>query len=180
MLRSLIFIVYVCCSLSAFSDEWNIEAWQAHVKQSDRFQVTFNQAKQISGMRAPLRSEGVIYVDQGYGVIWQTLAPFNSLICWTNDDEQSSVIAQWFGDVLSADVSKLRQHFRIELSGTIDSWHVTLTPDNDFIARALNQIRLHGSKSVSEVEYSEPGGHVTTLQLGDHRPIEGQPSCEAQ
>ena len=180
MLRSLIFIVLVSLSLSAFSDEWNLDAWQAHIKQSERFQVTFSQTKQISGMRAPLRSEGIIYVDQDYGVIWQTIAPFTSLICWKNDDEQSSVIAQWFGDVLSADISKLRQHFTVELSGTVDSWQVTLTPANDFIARALNQISLRGSTSVSEVEYSEPGGHVTTLQLGDHRPIARQPSCEAQ
>jgi hypothetical protein len=180
MLRSLTLIALVSVSLSAFGDDWNLEAWQDHVKQSNRFQVAFSQAKQISGMRAPLRSQGIIYVDQTYGVIWQTIEPFNSLICWTNDDEQSSVIAQWFGDVLSADVAKLRQHFVVELSGDVDAWQVNLTPANEFIARALTQIILRGSTSVSDVEYREPGGHVTTLQLSDNRPIERQPSCEAQ
>jgi len=72
---------------------------------------------------------------------------------------------------LAGDVEALERHYRLELAGTREVWHLTLTPREPGVAALLTQVRLHGSASrLTRIEYDEGPEERTVITLREAAP----------
>jgi len=160
------------------SQELSLHEWQAHLNPHDSFQVSFHQVKSLNHGAMRIESSGQMFVDRSAGVVWQTESPFMSTMCWRYDEESTAVMAQWFLDIVTGNVSELARYFNVQLSGPLDAWQVKMTPNNEYIEQAITQIQLSGSLGVEKIEYDEPGGHKTSIELGEATVSLALPNCE--
>jgi hypothetical protein len=154
---------------------------------------SFEQNKQLSGIKKPLLSTGRFCVVSGKGVLWRTLKPFPATLRLTRDE-----IVQFQGErvavrlaaqqeptvrminsvlfsLLAGDLAQLDKLFEVE--GSVDSgnkpgWQVNLKAREAALAKAIGSIALEGGAYVDHITLAEAGGdrtriHFSALQSGE-------------
>lgn len=149
----------------------------------------FEQEKQISGFKNPLRSQGSFLLARDKGVVWTTAKPFPSELVLTRDRILSrqrdgstrtemdarqqpalrSVNLMMFA-LMSGDVEALSSRFDIQVQARgEDGWQMTLRPKPGALARSFASIVLNGDRYVREVQIVEAGGDRTRLEFLNFR-----------
>jgi outer membrane lipoprotein-sorting protein len=145
----------------------------------------FEQEKQISGFKNPLRSQGHFLLARDKGVVWTTVKPFPSEVVLTRDRILSrqrdgstrtemdarqqpalrSVNLMMFA-LMSGDVESLSSRFNIQVQAQAkDGWRITLKPKPGALARSFESIVLNGDRYVRQVEIAEANGDRTQLKF---------------
>lgn len=154
---------------------------------------SFEQNKQLSGIKKPLLSTGRFCVVSGKGVLWRTLKPFPATLRLTRDE-----IVQFQGErvavrlaaqqeptvrminsvlfsLLAGDLAQLDKLFEVEGSvdaGSKPGWQVNLKAREAALAKAIGTIALEGGAYVDHITMQEAGGdrtriHFLALQSGE-------------
>lgn len=160
---------------------------QQRVAQVPVLRGRFQQEKQVSGFRNPLRSQGSFLLAREQGVVWTTLKPFPSELVLTRDRIVSrqrdggtrievdgrqqpalrSVNAMMFA-LMSGDVKALTGTFEVKVESPAGKpWRMSLTPKSRALAQAFTSVQLTGDRYVREVEIREAGGDRTHLVFSD-------------
>ncbi|MEL1264380.1 outer membrane lipoprotein carrier protein LolA [Pseudoxanthomonas putridarboris] len=160
---------------------------QQRVAQVPVLRGQFQQEKQVSGFRNPLRSQGSFLLAREQGVVWTTLKPFPSELVLTRDRIVSrqrdggtrievdgrqqpalrSVNAMMFA-LMSGDVKALTGTFDVEVESPADrTWRMSLTPKSRALAQAFTSVQLRGDRYVREVEITEASGDRTHLVFSE-------------
>ncbi|MCH1931072.1 outer membrane lipoprotein carrier protein LolA [Shewanella sp. A25] len=148
----------------------------------------FVQSRQLKVLKKPLVSRGQFIFDKEKGLIWQQLAPFESLLMLKDKqliqrDSQGRVQvsqsdanagAAAMGDLLpnlvramlSGDVSGLAQNFELHLL-TLDEkqWQLGLTPKDATVKKAIANMVLAGSDKVESLVLMSSEPSVTVQDL---------------
>src|SRR5476649_2775748 len=157
---------------------------------------SFDQSKQLNGMKKPLASSGRFCVVAGTGVLWRTLRPFPSTLRLTRDeivnyqgdrvamrlDAKTEPTVRMINSVLfsllGGDLAQLDTLFDIDGSVDATSWNVTLKARSPALAKAIGGIRLDGGAYVKNIVISEAGGDRTSIVFSG---IEsGEPAMSAE
>lgn len=153
---------------------------------------SFEQSKQLSGIKKPLLATGRFCVVNGKGVLWRTLKPFPNTLRLTRDE-----IVQFQGErvavrlaatqeptvrminsvlfsLLAGDLSQLDKLF--EIDGSVDhakadgksdgkdaGWQVALKAREPALARAIGTIALDGGAYVKHISMQEASGDRTNI-----------------
>ena len=143
----------------------------------------FEQTKQVAGFKKPLVSKGDFLVAKARGVLWQTRAPFPSVLRLTRNEIRAtqngevafrldasseptvSVINGVLFSLLNGDVAALESHFEIEGELRGSAWHLKLTPKDANMAKLMQRIELDGDKFVRHIEIAEGNGDDTSIVL---------------
>jgi outer membrane lipoprotein-sorting protein len=72
---------------------------------------------------------------------------------------------------LAGDRAALERYYRLDLSGTREAWHLSLTPRDAAVAAMLTQVRLQGSAArITRIEYDEGPEERTVITLRAAQP----------
>lgn len=149
----------------------------AHVVASGNFQQT----RTVKSIPRPLVSTGTFVVWSQHGIYWQTVEPFFSattyttsdIIDWNNNyqalpaNKSLSTIQKYINEVMVALIEvnneALEKYFSIQWQGTVDNWHLELTPRRSAVKRNIKSIQLNGSDSMESLHLLAPEGDATEI-----------------
>lgn len=158
---------------------------QAMLAKPDQLCGSFQQTKQLAGMKKPLLSSGRFCVVAGKGVLWRTLKPFPNTLRLKRDEivhlqgervamrldaSQEPTVRMINGvlfSLLAGDLGQLDTLFEVEGTATNDSWKVALKARNAALARAVGAISLEGGAYVRSIHMLEESGDRTDISFGD-------------
>lgn len=147
----------------------------------------FEQEKRLAGFRQPLRSKGRFVLAREHGILWDTQAPFPSLVVFAGDrilarapdgglrvevdasgrPGMASANALVFA-LIAGDLDTLSAQFDARGALAEDgSWTLRLVPRAGPLSAALNGVRLEGDRHVRMVELEEAGGDVSLVRFLD-------------
>ncbi|HET7594733.1 MAG TPA: outer membrane lipoprotein carrier protein LolA [Stellaceae bacterium] len=153
----------------------------------DAINGRFMQERHLTGVDAPLRSEGSFLLAAGKGLIWRGEKPFATMVVITpagilqtvNGAEVQRLPATRlpflarFYDMLSGalagDWSAMEHDFTVARQSEGDSWKIVLTPSrgDDPAAAQLRSITVTGAKFVDAVEIRRANGDWEHLRFFD-------------
>ncbi|MET3132925.1 hypothetical protein AAKU55_003206 [Oxalobacteraceae bacterium GrIS 1.11] len=154
---------------------------QAMLAKPDILCGRFDQAKQLTGMKKPLASNGRFCVVAGKGVLWRTLQPFPNTLRLTRDeivnfqgervamrlDAKTEPVVRMINSVLfsllAGDLAQLDTLFEVDGTVSGSSWQVALKARQPALAKAIGAIRLDGAAYVKNIQISEAGGDHTNI-----------------
>ena len=140
----------------------------------------FIQEKHLRGLSQPLLSSGEFVLNREHGLLWQLRKPMpadyridNNGIALRNANgwqaqAKQGVAAQQsriFLAVLKGDHQGLEQDFAPNLSGTAESWQLTLTPRSLLLQQIFQQITISGAALVERIELVETQGDSSVLRM---------------
>lgn len=142
---------------------------------------SFQQSKQLQGIRKPVASSGRFCVVKGSGVLWRTLKPFPATLRLTRDqivafngdrlamklDASSEPAVRMINGVmfslLGGELDQLESLFETEGSAAAGSWKVQLKARQPALARAIGTIRLEGGAYVQSIAMIDSSGDKTAI-----------------
>lgn len=156
----------------------------------------FIQERHLSGMSAPLRSEGQFLLLPGRGLIWRVERPFATVAVITPVGILQSVngaepmrlpaarlpsLARFYdmlAGALTGDWVAMQQNFHVEAHTDGASWTIALTPrdPSDAITTQIATIAVTGSELVESVEIHRPNGDWERLTFHDQTRSAAAPS----
>jgi hypothetical protein len=145
----------------------------------------FEQTKQLTGLKNPLRSRGRFCVVADKGVLWRSLQPFANTLRLTRDE-----IVQWQGErvtmrlnaqqeptlrlinsilfaVFAGDLGQLEKHFDVDGVVRDGAWSVKLKARDPGVAKAIGAIALDGGAYVKNIAIDEASGDRTTIVFSE-------------
>lgn len=145
----------------------------------------FEQEKQVTGFKNPLRSQGKFLLARDKGVVWTTLKPFPSEMVITRerilsfdgagkrsvqaDARQQPALRQvnaMMFALMAGDVKALTSRFDIDAQALANNaWTLALKPKSAAMAKSFSRIELRGDRYVREVVIVEGAGDRTTLKF---------------
>ena len=136
-------------------------------------QGNFQQEKHLKILSRPLMSSGLFTYDQSKGVIWKTLAPVPSLLLVNESQlisgqgEQNVPVAfgKVFKAMLGGDLNELTEGFLITGENIKSTWHLQLTPKDEFLQKIINTITLSGDIELRTLELQEVTGNYTRIDF---------------
>jgi outer membrane lipoprotein-sorting protein len=159
---------------------------QSMLARPDQLCGSFEQTKQLAGIKKPLASNGRFCVVAGKGVLWRTLKPFPSTLRVTRneivnyqgdrvamrlDAQQEPTVRMINGvlfSLLGGDLAQLESLF--EVDGAVDKqWKVTLKARSAALDKAIGTISLDGDAYVRRIHIAEASGDKTDIVFSDIR-----------
>lgn len=180
-LMALLSVIALVPSADAAEDAPRVRAMLVQVSV---LRGNFEQEKQLSGFRNPLKSSGDFLLARDKGVVWNTRRPFASTLVLTPRGMRTGpaggsekpagpgrkasagvgVANELLMALLGGDVASLSKQFRMDESVSADgSWQLRLLPRKGPLRTVFKQIELSGDRYVRSVRMIEPGGDVTRL-----------------
>ena len=141
----------------------------------------FDQTKQLTGLKNPLRSNGRFCVVADKGVLWRSLQPFANTLRLTRDE-----IVQWHGErlvmrlnakqeptvrlintllfsMLAGDFGQLEKYFDVEGVAGDGLWSIKLKVRDAGVAKVIGTIALDGDAYVKNIAIDEAKGDRTRI-----------------
>ena len=146
---------------------------------------SFDQSKQLTGLKKPLVSNGRFCVVADKGVLWRTLQPIASAVRLTRDeivylredrverrlDAKQEPAARMISDLLTGllagDLRPIEELFEVDGAIQHQSWKMTLIAREPNLAKAISNIALEGGAYVNEITISEAGGDRTRIVFSE-------------
>ena len=165
------------------------------IEQPELLRGQFEQSKQISGFRKPLRSRGRFVLSRGLGVIWRTEQPFPSQLTMTAqrlrmvsgdsarefdaaNEPALRAINRVLFDLLTGHLDGLRDGFDIQVVRADDrGWQLRLTPKAGLLAQAFTTIELEGDRQIARIVLAEANGDRSDIRFSA---LTNSPSLDAQ
>ncbi|MFZ7236722.1 LolA family protein [Avibacterium gallinarum] len=161
--------------LWAFSEQDLIKQLQ----QSHNVQGDFLQQRFLKALPQPIESSGQFALVAEKGLLWKMQQPFSTELRIT-----SQGIEQWNGQhwisngnmtqsqqirlflgLLSGDLSGLKSHFDVALSGDAKQWTLHLTPSSLLMKQIFMSIIVQGNQSVTAMQLNEVQGDSTKIHF---------------
>jgi hypothetical protein len=146
--------------------------------------VTFVEEKYLSMLDKPVKSSGELLYEAPDRLEQRTLSPKRETLVLQNgivtvdrgrrhyvlDLRQYPQIVPFIESIratLAGDRAALERVFRLNFSGTFDSWMLTLAPLDEKLAHTIRQIDIQGTQAaVHEVRIQEADGDRSVLSIG--------------
>ncbi len=142
----------------------------------------FTQEKYLRALPQPLVSTGTFVLARDQGLLWFLREPLQQdyrispsgiarrdASGWHPTQQHGAAARQndLFLAVLRGDTEALQRDFELQLSGTADSWTLTLTPRSKLLGQIFTRIVIQGGSSAERIELLETQGDRTLLLLTD-------------
>lgn len=161
--------------LWAFSEqELIVQLQQSHNVQGDFIQQRF-----LKALPQPIETQGKFALVAQKGLLWQMQRPFETQLRITPKGIEQWNGTQWvangnmaqsqqirlFLGLLSGDLSGLKSHFDLALSGNAKQWTLQLTPNSLLMKQIFTSIMIEGGKVVTAMQLNETQGDRTQIQF---------------
>lgn len=176
MKKYAIFLLYfICLPLWAFSEQDLI----AHLQQSKTVQGDFIQQHFLKDLPQPIETKGKFSLVTAKGLLWHMQTPFEVQLRITPQGIQQWNGQQWvanhnlaqsqqirlFLGLLSGELSAVKSHFNLQLSGTAQHWTLQLVPQSTLMKQIFTSIILQGQQTVTTMQLNETQGDSTTIKF---------------
>lgn len=182
----LVLLVSVHAAIAAAPAASDIDTVAARLARPELLRGRFEQRKQVTGFRNPMRSRGHFVLARGRGVVWQTEQPFASTLVVTPEritvtagastrridaaqEPALRAINRLLFDLLAGDIARLQADFELQ-SVALDGerWHLRLRPKAGAFATVFDAVELEGARQVERVLLVERNGDRTDIGFSDH------------
>lgn len=201
LLRSALCALLVSlCLVSSASAEaaLNLTQLTAYLSTPQELRAHFAQERTMTGFSRTLKASGTLLISREHGILWRQNTPFvqNVVIdergilvddgsglkaLSSSNNPQLASFAHMLKSLFAGDLSALEQYFTLELSGTAQSWQLTLTPNHEPINLIFHNIELQGSSYVEQVTLHDKAGDSTHIVFSAFDPtIKPLSASEAQ
>ncbi|MBQ0711642.1 MAG: outer membrane lipoprotein carrier protein LolA [Porticoccus sp.] len=136
---------------------------------------SFKQQRSISVLPLLLLSEGSFEYTRANGMIWQTMAPVESIVTITSsgidvgDGSSQTVgsahVAAALLGVFSGRFDLLKEQFTIDAKGDAAEWQLELRPKSALVAEQIVSISISGRQAIDTVVVSEANGDTSSISL---------------
>ena len=141
----------------------------------------FEQSRTLSALSRPVKSEGLIIVDDMRGVLWLTRTPFRSSLILTEDGLKKTasdgsvknlsekeypavgIFVEVFMNLLKLNTSALEEKFEIYIRRGSGNWKIGLKPKAASLKRVLSAVVMTGTKRLERLEIVESQGDDTVV-----------------
>ncbi len=161
---------------------FDAEQLLAELSQNKQGQATFVETKYLAVLERPIKSSGTLSFQSPARIEKNTLEPKREVLVLdgdtltvTRDGRTMTVNLRDHAQVLSfveairgvllGNVQVLDQVYKIQVSGNEANWRMVLTPRDAKLASMIKEIRMGGGGQVRSVEYVEPNGDHTVMQI---------------
>lgn len=161
---------------------FDAEQLLAELAQNKQGQATFVETKYLAVLERPIKSSGTLSFQSPARIEKNTLEPKREVLVLdgdtltvTRDGRTMTVNLRDHAQVLSfveairgvllGNVQVLDQVYKIQVSGNEANWRMVLTPRDAKLASMIKEIRMGGGRQVRSVEYVEPNGDHTVMQI---------------
>ena len=198
-LRSTLLCLLLSLSLmSNASAELTLTQLTAQLSTPQELRAHFAQERIMTGFSRTLKAEGTLLISRDHGILWRQNTPFaqnvvideRGILVDTGSglkalssaqNPQLLSFAQMLKSLFAGDLSALEQYFTLALSGTAQSWQLTLTPSHEPINLIFHNIELQGSSYVEQVTLNDKAGDSTHIVFSEFDPtIKPLSATEAQ
>lgn len=186
-------VVALALALPASADapllegEAALAALAAQVEKAPVVRADFRQQRNSKAMSRPLVSEGRMVVAGETGLLWLLEEPFPMQLAITPDrlvereegmpprvlplDSQPvfSTFTSLFLGLLANRSEGVNDMFEARVSQDEKQWHLTLTPRDANLRRAIEHIEVKGGRFIEAVLVSESSGDSTLIRFTQHR-----------
>lgn len=144
---------------------------ERYLKPPGPFKAPFREQRFVAVLSAPLEASGEVLCIPSQGLIWSTARPFQKSTYLTPDgiehrdqsgalvsDSERSEVSRTLLALLSGDVETVSDNFTVTLSGSDESWTVTLVPNDPLVVQVISQISIRGAKHPRVVEVAHASG----------------------
>jgi outer membrane lipoprotein-sorting protein len=148
----------------------------------------FEQEKTLSRLNRSLKSSGNFIIASGFGMVWDTLKPFPSILALGKDyliqsrpNGQKTVLsaqgnetflrmAEVISAVFSGNSQGLMDNFKVYYSPGIAAaeWELGLTPKDTAIGFFAEKIIMKGSATIRSIQIYEQNGDTVQYVLSNH------------
>lgn len=159
----------------------------------------FVQERHLTGLAAPLRSEGRFVLAAGKGLVWHSEQPFDTAVVITpagllqlvdGKEVQRLPAARlpflarlydMLGGALGGDWGALARDFAVERNDGAAGWTIVLKPlhPDDLGAAPLQSITVSGGGFVDTIEIRRPNGDWDRLAFSDENRSSAPPPADA-
>jgi hypothetical protein len=174
-------ILWIAMSLAP-ARAFDAEQLLGGLAQSKKGQASFVEMKYLSVLDRPIRSSGTLSFQAPARIEKDTLEPKREVLVLEGDSltvtregrtitfnlrdhAQVLSIVEAIRGVLLGNVQVLEQVYQIEVTGDEARWHMVLTPRDAKLASVIKEIRMGGGAQVRSVEYVEPNGDHSVMQI---------------
>lgn len=158
-------------------------------RQMPGLEARFREEKRIALLAIPLVSEGRLYFARPARLARHTLAPEKSSVLIDGrtlsfgdgqtreevDLEANPVVRDFvssFPLILEGDGEALLKTWKIEISGSLESWEMTLQPTSEPIKKTIREMNLRGKGAVIEwMKVVETTGDETITTFSEINPL---------
>ena len=166
----------------ARADTFDLTDLGRQLSEPEVIRGNFTQEKYLRALPQPLVSTGTFVLARDQGLLWFLREPLQqdyrispSGIArryangWHPTQQQGAAARQndLFLAVLRGDTEALQRDFELQLSGTADSWTLTLTPRSKLLGQIFTRIIIQGGSTAERIELLETQGDSTLLLLTD-------------
>ena len=166
----------------ARADTFDLTDLGRQLSEPEVIRGNFTQEKYLRALPQPLVSTGTFVLARGQGLLWFLREPLQQdyrispsgiarrdASGWHPTQQQGAAARQndLFVAVLRGDTEALQRDFELQLSGTADSWTLTLTPRSKLLGQIFTRIVIQGGSTAERIELLETQGDSTLLLLTD-------------
>jgi hypothetical protein len=166
----------------ARADSFDLAQLSRQLSEPEVIRGNFTQEKYLRALPQPLVSTGTFVLARDRGLLWFLREPLQQdyrisasgiarrdASNWHPAHQQGAAARQndLFLAVLRGDTEALQRDFELELSGTADTWALTLTPRSKLLGQIFTRILIQGGSTAERIELLETQGDSTLLSLTD-------------
>jgi hypothetical protein len=179
-----------CCTPGAADEAFGLPALMRALASVPRAEARFTEVRRMQVLSAPLELRGTLRYVRPDRLERQVQAPYEETIRIEGgrvsvDNPARGVrrsyalatlpaayaMVESLRATLAGDAAALERHYWLKLSGTRESWLLTLTPRDAGVADMLAEVRLHGVEArITRIEYDEALGDRTVITIRESRP----------
>lgn len=180
-LRHVLALLLALCAAGT-AQAFDLDALNSQLRAQPVLRGTFVQEKHLRALPQPLLSRGQFVLARDQGLLWSLRSPLEqdyrispggiarrSAAGWQPaggaGERQNRLILA----LLSGDGEALAADFSLQLSGSADAWHLSLTPRGALLGQIFSQVRLSGGQQVEQIEILETQGDRTLMRLSEVR-----------
>ncbi len=185
--------VMACLLLLSFQlhAEWKVDALMSQLAAIPRSTIDFTESRTSAFLQQPLLSYGTLSMDSNGRLVKETQQPgwqrlvvdSHSITIQYGDPENpgetiplddkpqlQSLIAA-FRALLTGDLARLQQHYKLQLEGDEKNWQLLMTPRELSFSQQIQEIAATGNGGeVKRFEIIESDGDSTMMELGATSP----------
>jgi hypothetical protein len=171
------------CSASALADGWGLPQLMASLAQVQHSRAQFSEEKHLAMLSEPLHLSGTLAYERPDRIEKIVVKPYPESLRVVGDQldwqgprghrnvslrsqPQLWALVESLRATLAGDLATLNRYYRVQLSGDVAHWQLTLAPRYPSLAATLDQIRIGGSaQQLQRVEIVEADGDRSTMRI---------------
>ena len=183
MKKFIILIFGLVCIANIYAVNSELSKVQTSLSKHNQISGNFKQIRNMALLSSPLISTGNFVLSKKHGLKWYQTTPFKSTLIVTptkieqkigdnpatiiTKDQQPIVFSftNIFLSVFKGNTKAMQDYFKIDFTGNIKAWKITLTPIASPLNKAIVSIEMSGGKYINSITINEAQNNQMIIKL---------------